>query len=94
MSRLAKMAQNMKTEGAEAIHDKHRNEVMQFEVFYQTSFYKKLKGKIEEQLNKLDRQQVVDPGQLVLIQGQRNALIGILDDLNKQERLVNNLKRK
>lgn len=73
--------------------EKQAAEISKFRLFYVTDYYKEFKEGIEEQLNALDRQRVTDPGQLVLIQGQRNAYITILDGLNQKERRVNDLMR-
>ncbi len=93
MSRLAESLNKMRGVGIAEAAEQQNSEIEDFRQFYSTKYYKGFVESIENKLNELDRSPVTDPAKLVLIQGQRNAFIAILDDLRKKERLVNELMR-
>lgn len=93
VSRLSQMHSKMKGIAANDQLAKAKEEATKFQSFYNSAYYAVFKKEIEEQLNALDRQKITDPGRLILIQGERNALMGILDQLNRKERMVNSTLR-
>jgi hypothetical protein len=89
MSRLAQIRNKMRAEVGQEQKEKNKQSAYEFQEFYKSTYYKKFKAGIEDKLHELDRQPITDPSTLVLIQGQRNALMAILDDLNRRERQAN-----
>ena len=93
MGRLVQMARKMKNEALGNQIAKQNTEAIEFQTFYNSSFYPKFKEGVKRHLDELDRSAVTDPGKLILLQGERNALIKILDDLDRLERRTNNIMR-
>lgn len=93
MSRLIAMQNKLKAVSQSELDTSRSQEIATFRVFYQTPYYVIFKKDIQKRLDTLNRARITDPSALVTAQGERNAYIAILDNLNTQEGRVNDLIR-
>jgi hypothetical protein len=85
MSRLADSYRKM---GELPLDPKRQQEIDDFREFYKTAYYPIFKEDLRNQLDQLNRATITDPQSLITVQGTRNALIGVLDKLDKMERRI------
>ena len=87
MSRLYDQAQRLTERDNLLMRDNNRQEALNFQTFYESTYYSTFKDGILEELANMDRNvETKDVQALLLKEGRRSSLRSILDKLDKMEK--------